>query len=55
MEDVEDLLKYKAVGIVSFGIPDYKNNIRCDIKKHQLYTDVAYYYDWIMNVVFETY
>lgn len=53
--DTEDLFKYKAVGVVSFGLPDYEKNIKCDVNKHQLYTDVANYYDWIMKIVFETY
>lgn len=47
--------RYLAVGIVSVGFPDQKNNITCDVKNYQLYTDVAVYYSWIMTVLFDTY
>lgn len=53
--DCEDNNKYKAVGIVSAGLPVNDKNIKCDVSNYQLYTDVASYYQWIKKVLFETY
>lgn len=53
--DVDDVFKYKAIGVVSVGLPGAEENVKCDVNKYQLYTNVANFYDWIMEIVFETY
>lgn len=55
MLDIKDGKKFKAVGIVSAGLPDIDNGRQCDINNYQLYTDVAHYRTWIEEILMDTY